>query len=78
MWLNAEGNADDAGPDAKKQVLRGKTIIVYKRPKNTGSLGIAAKRCSNDAGGSKLKGVVARGKVLLGRPPKGEPRRTVA
>lgn len=55
-----------------------KTTVAYERCKYEGSLGNAAKRCSNDTGGSKLRGVPARGNVLLGRLPNGEPRRTVA
>jgi hypothetical protein len=76
--LNANGNADDAEwMLMSNDRLRGKTVIGYERRKYAGSLGIAAKRCSNDTGGSKLRGVVARGNVLLGRLPKGDPRRTV-
>ena len=39
---------------------------------------MAAKRCSNDAGGSNPCEVDARGNVLLGRLVNGDPRRMVA
>ena len=76
--LEAVGrNADDAVMLRCIDYAEEKAVELYDRYRYAESLGMPAKRCSNEAGGSKLCESAARGKVLLDRPTNGEPSRTV-